>query len=105
MKYKKILLISPGFNKGRFRLAAHPLAGLGYIAESLKCNGITVDVFDMNLRYNFRDLVRKLDDFSPDVIGLTAMTFAHRDVSFLTIYLSRNMSLLNLGNTLPGRSG
>jgi len=35
-RFGRILLVSPGFSKGRHRIAVHPLSGLGYIAESLK---------------------------------------------------------------------
>jgi len=80
MRYKKILLISPRFFKGRFRLAIHPLAGLGYIAESLRANGFAVSVFDMNLGYDHRDLERRISGFRPDIIGFTVMTFGHRDL-------------------------
>jgi radical SAM superfamily enzyme YgiQ (UPF0313 family) len=83
VKYKRVLLISPGFNRGRFRLSAHPLAGLGYISEALGNNGIAVDVFDLNLKYTFRDLTRKINEFSPDAIGFTVMTFAHGDLYLL----------------------
>lgn len=80
MRYKNILLVSPRFYKGRFRLSAHPLAGLGYIAESLKNNGFTVNVVDMNLQCNYSYLRRKIDNFKPHIIGFTAMTFGYRDL-------------------------
>lgn len=80
MRYKNILLISPRFFKGRFRLAIHPLAGLGYIAESLSVKGFTVGVLDMNLGYDYRELERRIYEFRPDIIGFTVMTFGHRDL-------------------------
>ncbi|MBN1384713.1 MAG: radical SAM protein [Elusimicrobia bacterium] len=80
MRYNKILLISPRFHKGKFSLSITPLAGLGYIAESLKNAGFVVGVFDMNLRYSYKDLQGKISDFNPDIIGFTVMTFGHRDV-------------------------
>lgn len=80
MKFKKILLISPRFYKGRYRLAIHPVVGLGYIAEALSRAGCMVKVLDMNLQYDFRDLERILLDFKPDLIGFTVMTFGHREL-------------------------
>lgn len=80
MKYNKILLISPRFQKGKFCLSIFPLAGLGYVAESLQSKGFAVSVFDMNLQYDYKDLLHKISDFKPDIIGFTVMTFGHRDV-------------------------
>lgn len=80
MRYNKILLISPGFDKSKFSLSICPLAGLGYIAESLHDSGFAVSVFDMNLRYSHKDLQRKISDFKPDIIGFTVMTFGYKDV-------------------------
>lgn len=80
MRYKKVLLIAPRFYKGKYRLAIHPLAGLGYIAESLKSAGISVEILDMNLKYSLHDLQRKVNEFMPDIIGFTVMTFGYRDI-------------------------
>lgn len=80
MRYNKILLISPRFYKGKFRLSLHPLAGLGYIAETLRASGFMVSVFDMNLRYSYRHLKQRISGFKPDIIGFTVMTFGYRDL-------------------------
>jgi len=80
MRLKRILLISPRFDKGKFRLSLNPLAGIGYIAETLINNGFMISVFDMNLRYAYQDLRRKISDFKPDIIGFTAMTFGYKDL-------------------------
>lgn len=39
MKYERILLVAPRFYKGIHRLSILPLAGIGYIAESLETGG------------------------------------------------------------------
>lgn len=80
MRYKKALLICPGFQKGRNRLSLRPLAGIAYIAEALKKTNVTTEVFDMNLGYNFKDLTSRIKKFKPDIVGLTIMTFGHKDV-------------------------
>lgn len=90
MLFKKVLLVAPRFYSGKYRLAIHPLAGLGYIAESLVHSGIEVSVFDMNLRYSFRDLSRKISSFNPDIIGFTIMTFGHRDVYEIIRVIKKN---------------
>ena len=79
MRYEKVFLISPKFDKGRNRLSLRPLAGLGYIAEALKQSKVSVHVFDINLGYTFNDLKREVDTFNPGLIGFTIMTFGHRD--------------------------
>ncbi|MBU0684195.1 MAG: radical SAM protein [Candidatus Omnitrophota bacterium] len=76
---KKVLLVSPRFNKGRHQISIHPLAGLGYIAESLKNNGFEVNVFDMNLQYSEKDLAEKIHSFLPDMVGFLIMTFGYKD--------------------------
>jgi radical SAM superfamily enzyme YgiQ (UPF0313 family) len=83
MKYKKILLVSPRFFKGKHKLAIHPLAGLGYIAHALLSAGCTVRVFDMNLQYSFKDLISLIETYHPDLIGFTIMTFGHREQFFV----------------------
>ena len=80
MRYKKILLILPGYCKGKYRLSILPMAGIGYIAHSLQSNGFKASVFDMNLGYGLKDLQKRISDFKPDIVGFTVMTFGHRDV-------------------------
>jgi anaerobic magnesium-protoporphyrin IX monomethyl ester cyclase len=80
MRYSRVLLVAPRFNKGKHRLAVHPLTGLGYLVEFLKAAGIMVTVIDMNLGYNDHDLHRKIFEFRPDLIGFMVMTFDHRNV-------------------------
>jgi len=78
MRYKKILLVSFRFCRGKFQLSIHPLAGLGYIAEALLRAGFSVEVLDMNLQYKECDLRQKIVSFQPDIIGFTVMTFGYR---------------------------
>lgn len=80
MRYKKILLVSPRFYKGRHRLSTNPLAGMGYIAQALSNRGFNISVMDMNLKYSERDLEKKIRDFNPDIIGFSLLTFGHRQV-------------------------
>ena len=57
MKYKTVLLVNPP-SRGEWK-GIRPHIGLGYIAESLKQNGIGIDVLDMNLGYKFKHLQKK----------------------------------------------
>jgi len=78
MRFKKVLLVSPRFFLGRNKLSLQPPAGLAYIALALSKVGIEAAVFDMNLGYHYKDLVKKIKHFKPDCIGLTAMTLGYR---------------------------
>jgi len=80
MVYKNVLLISPRFFKGKHQLSFHPLAGLGYVAESLLNAGFNVEAFDINLQYSYKDLENKLSAVCPDIIGFMVMTFGHKEV-------------------------
>lgn len=78
MRYKKVLLVSPTFTKGRNRLALLPHAGLAYIENALKRSGIHVNVMDMNLGHSIEDLKSKIYEFRPELVGLTAMTLGYK---------------------------
>jgi len=77
MSYNKILLINPPYSRSRVRVVFS--AGLGYIAESMGDSGVEYDVLDMSLGYTYKHLARKIDDFGPDLIGLSMMTYGYRE--------------------------
>ncbi|OGS03932.1 MAG: hypothetical protein A2251_05195 [Elusimicrobia bacterium RIFOXYA2_FULL_47_53] len=79
MKFKKVLLISARFYKGIHRLSITPVAGLGYISHALLGSGIETSVFDMNLQYDFAQLVKRISEYKPDLIGFSVMTFGHKE--------------------------
>jgi len=49
--------------------------GLGYIAESLWQHGFSYDVCDMLFKYTQENLVRKINNFHPDLIGISLYTY------------------------------
>lgn len=55
-----------------------PPIGLGYLAESLREHHIDYDVLDMNLGYGMRHLRRKLEQFQPDLLGMSMITRNYR---------------------------
>jgi len=73
-----MLLVSPRFYMGRNRLSLLPLAGIGYLAESLKDKDIKVSVLDMNLGHDVTALISRIEEFRPDIIGFTVMTLGYR---------------------------
>jgi len=80
MRYQNVLLVLPRYYKGVYRLSILPPAGLGYIAEALNNAGVSSEVLDMNLHYDFADLCRKIVEFKPDLIGFSIMTFGHKEL-------------------------
>ena len=77
----KVSLIFPNINIGRLqKISNFPTLGLGYLAAATKKAGYDVSVIDasaLNLKY--KQLKKKLEDFNPDVIGITAnISLAYR---------------------------
>ena len=72
MRFNKVLLITPPVKTelGPVR----PNIGLGYLAQILAHNGIEYDVLDMLLGYSFKDLIRKIDEFQPDLVGISVFS-------------------------------
>jgi radical SAM superfamily enzyme YgiQ (UPF0313 family) len=77
MIYNRVLLLNPAYPGSRVRTVFS--AGLGYIAEFLKKSNIEYDVLDMSLGYGFRNLLRKIDTFQPQLIGLTMMSYQYKN--------------------------
>ncbi len=76
MKFNRILLVNPS-HKVEWPGLTPPI-GLGYLAESLRDEGIEYDVLDMNLGYGLKHLRRKLDSFQPDLLGMSMITRDYR---------------------------
>lgn len=79
MSYNRILLLNPSYSGSHYVKAMRPPAGLGYLAETLKNNKIQYDVMDMGLGYSFKSIQKKINNFKPDLIGVSMMTFRHMD--------------------------
>jgi len=73
---KKALLVFPK-NKLDKIPPLYPPLGIGYISEALTAAGVAHDVLDMRLGHSFHDLEKKINEFRPDVIGMTMMTFSY----------------------------
>lgn len=76
MSYARVLLINPMYPGSRVRSVFS--AGLGYIAESLASARIEYEVLDMTLGYGLNDLIKKVDVFKPQLIGITFMTYRYK---------------------------
>lgn len=77
VRFERVLLIQPaypGSHYGKF----HPPAGLGYVAESLRRAGIPYRVVDLGLDEDLGQVRRVFDEFRPDVLALSQMTYMYR---------------------------
>jgi radical SAM superfamily enzyme YgiQ (UPF0313 family) len=73
MRFNKVLLVQPRYSSSHYG-AYRPPAGLGYLAEVLKRNGIDYDVLDMDQGYDYRHLKEKIDAYAPDIVGVTMLS-------------------------------
>ncbi|MHA1130535.1 MAG: B12-binding domain-containing radical SAM protein [Candidatus Helarchaeota archaeon] len=69
----KIALIFPNINIGKIlRISSHPPLGLAYLAAVVERAGYSVFVIDAAaLNLNYSQLLARLEDINPDVIGIT----------------------------------
>ena len=69
MRFEKVLLITPPVTTklGPVR----PNIGLGYLAQALLDNKIEYDILDMLLGYSLKDLLKKINEFRPDLLGIS----------------------------------
>ena len=72
MVFEKVLLVNPYFD-AEWKGVTPPI-GQGYLAETLQSQGIEYDVLDMNLGYRLKQLFQKMDEFQPDLVGISMIT-------------------------------
>ena len=76
MAFERVLLVHPPSN-AEWR-AVVPHTGQAYIAETLFQEGIEYDVLDMNLGYTTADLLKRIGDFRPDLLGMSLLSMEYR---------------------------
>jgi len=76
MIFKRVLLVHPPSNAEWRAIVPH--TGQAYIAETLFQEGIEYDVIDMNLGYNMADLLKRIRDFRPDLVGMSLLSMEYR---------------------------
>jgi anaerobic magnesium-protoporphyrin IX monomethyl ester cyclase len=77
MRFKRVFFVIPNL-QWENGYPSYPHPGLGYIIETLEQHGIKCGVLDMTLGYNFSNLIKKIREFNPDLIGLTLYSYRHR---------------------------
>ncbi len=76
MTFNRVLLVHP-HSSAEWR-AVVPHTGQGYIAQTLLKEGIEYDVLDMNLGHNTSDLMNRVRDFRPDLVGMSLISQEYR---------------------------
>lgn len=79
MRYPKVLLVNPFYSNYRFPIPVIP-PGLGYLAEYLARNGVECSVLDMGLGYGSRDLIARIGDYRPALVGVSMMTHHYKRI-------------------------
>jgi len=76
MRFNRVLLVNPP-SHGEWK-GLRPHIGLGYLSQYLDANGIENHVLDMNLGHGVHELLRRIEEYKPDLIGMTLLTMEYR---------------------------
>ena len=76
MRFKRILLVTPDPHADWRGIVPH--LGQAYLSQTLQDKGIEHDILDMNLGYKRKDLIGKIEEFHPDLIGLSLISFEYK---------------------------
>ena len=76
MNSHRVLLVHPP-SSAEWR-AVVPHTGQAYIAQTLYQEEIEYDVLDMNLGYKTADLMKRIKDFRPDLVGMSLISQEYR---------------------------
>lgn len=79
MRFERVLLVPVAYFKSSYKPGDVPDLALGYLAEYLKANGVDYDVLDLNLGYGFDDLVQKIREYKPDLLGIAMKSYRFKD--------------------------
>jgi radical SAM superfamily enzyme YgiQ (UPF0313 family) len=76
MRFNRVLLVNPP-SHGEWK-GLRPHIGLGYLSQYLDANNIENHVLDMNLGHGVHELLRRIEEYKPDLIGMTLLTMEYR---------------------------
>lgn len=94
----KIVLVRPNYQTN---IIVPPL-GLGYLASSLKKQGIRAVIVDgLNENLNFENLVQRIVSLKPDAVGITCLTAFYYDVVNLSRALKEKGCRVIIGGVHP----
>ncbi len=80
MVYKRVLLTNIIAHED-VGLTTHAMlrAGLGYLAQALEDDSIACSVVDMALGHRFEHLIKTIETFKPDLIGVSLFTYRYAE--------------------------
>ena len=73
-RFRKVMLMVDNYD---IYGTSRPSLGIGYLSESLKENGIEHDVLDLTLLKSYRNIIKRINEFRPDLIGISVFTLGH----------------------------
>lgn len=75
-RFKRVLLVFPDY-EGGYVGQLRPPAGLGYLAQALEAHGVNYDVLDMSVGGSDAALHAKLNEYKPDLVGISMMSYLY----------------------------
>jgi radical SAM superfamily enzyme YgiQ (UPF0313 family) len=76
MRFERVLLVNPSHHAEWRGVTPH--IGQAYLAQTLLENGIEYDILDMNLGYGLKHLRQKIQDFQPDLVGISLISLEYK---------------------------
>lgn len=76
MRFQRVLLVNPSHHAEWRGVTPH--IGQAYLAQTLLEKGIEYDVLDMNLGYGLKHLRQKINDFQPDLVGMSLISLEYK---------------------------
>ncbi len=92
MRFNRVLLIIPDIS-GYYGLPDNPHPGIGYLMGSLKSHNIDCLAVDMHFINKFNLLKQRIEEFNPDLIGVTIYTYRHKIVYELIKKIKKNFGI------------
>ncbi len=93
---KRVLLIQPPYMRSHFAAERYIRLGLGYLAQTLEQHGIEYDVLDMGLGYGIHDLLGKIRQFGPDLLGCSMVSYNYKAVYALFEWVKRDFPSIKI---------
>jgi radical SAM superfamily enzyme YgiQ (UPF0313 family) len=79
LKYERVLFIYPNYPANHYGGENDiPPMGIAYICEVLKQSGVETTLVDMGKLWPVEYLYKKIEDFRPDLIAISMMTFRYK---------------------------
>ncbi|MCR4368630.1 MAG: cobalamin B12-binding domain-containing protein, partial [archaeon] len=90
MRFSRILLVTPAYKGSPYSKGDLPESGVGYIAQFLSEHGFEYDIMDLALGHSFEELLDKIWQFNPDLIGFSFKSFTFKDTYDLIARVKEN---------------